>query len=77
MKNNVVLKNGIEKGVVSRIIADKGYGWIKRPSGSTIFFHASRVISPKFAQLHEGDEVEYSIQDTPKGLSAVDVAVID
>lgn len=76
---NVTSKQETKTGTITRIISDKGYGFIK-PSDTgkkSLFFHASRVACPKFEELHEGDKVEYLELETPKGLNAIDVVVLE
>lgn len=75
---NTLLKQETKTGYIDRLISAKGYGFIRRDDDkNTIFFHASKVACPKFAELHEGDEVEYLELETPKGLNAVDVVVLE
>lgn len=62
-------------GTIVNMQKEKGYGFIKQDEeeSSNIFFHASRVISPRYDELKENDRVEYLIAETEKGLQAVDV----
>lgn len=62
-------------GIIINMQNEKGYGFIK-PDGfeeANIFFHASRVVSPRYEELKVNDKVEYLITETEKGLRAVDV----
>jgi cold shock protein len=77
-EGKLLMKTETQTGTIFSLIATKGYGFIKRNSdGKTIFFHASRVVSPEYADLHEGDKVEFLELETPKGTSATDVVVIE
>lgn len=63
------------KGTVKWYNEEKGYGFITRPEGGKdIFVHRSAVRDNKI--LWDGDMVEFSIEDGPKGLSAVDVEIV-
>lgn len=72
------MKQETKTGTITRLISGKGYGFIRKEEDkSNIFFHASRVVSPGYDQLHEGDKVEFLEVQTPKGLNAVDIVVTD
>lgn len=45
-----------------RKLSDKGYGFLD-VNGRDVFFHATNVVNPKFDELHEGDTVEYEIEE--------------
>ena len=50
---------GTRKGIVVRIVAKRGFGFIRQEDGSDIFFHAVGCVDPEFEGLREGMEVEY------------------
>ncbi len=54
-------------GNISRIVRDRGFGFIK-PSDSTeeVFFHSSSVDEPTFDELNEGQTVEFDAEPDPK-----------
>ncbi len=68
-----------QQGKVKWFDAEKGYGFIKPDDGGKdIFVHRNNIPSLGFQQgLEEGESVEFSIEETPKGLSAVDVVSLD
>jgi CspA family cold shock protein len=54
-------------GSITRIVRDKGFGFIQ-PEGATqeVFFHSSAVEQPTFDELNEGQKVEFDIEPDPK-----------
>jgi cold shock protein len=65
-----------EIGVVKWFNAAKGYGFISRNNKEDVFVHFSAISSSGYRTLREGQKVEYSVQQGPKGLQAVDVAPV-
>ncbi len=51
----------------------KGYGFIQQETGADVFVHYSAIQGEGFRNLEEGDQVEFTLQDTPKGPQASDV----
>jgi len=62
-------------GTVKWFSDQKGYGFITRDDGQKdVFVHYSALEGqPGFRQLNEGDRVEFSITQGPKGPSAASV----
>ena len=60
-------------GTVKWFNAVKGYGFIGRDEGEDVFVHYSAIRSDGYRKLLEGQQVEFSIEDGPKGLQAADV----
>jgi CspA family cold shock protein len=55
-------------GTIKKLVADKGFGFIKTQDGKDIFFHHSVVADQGFDNLSEGQKVEFSIeQGSDKG----------
>lgn len=64
-------------GSVKWFNSDKGFGFITPENGGKdVFVHFSGILGDKFKTLNEGDRVEYNLQDSPRGPSAIEVAVI-
>jgi CspA family cold shock protein len=63
-------------GKVKWFNASKGYGFIERQGGPDVFVHYSAIQSDGFRSLDEGQEVEFSIEQGPKGLQAARVTVL-
>jgi CspA family cold shock protein len=55
----------------------KGYGFIAREGGDDVFVHYSAIKADGFRNLEEGEQVEFSVEDSPKGPHAVDVVKLD
>ena len=60
-------------GTVKWFNADKGYGFISQPGGADVFVHHSAIQADGFRTLEEGQQVEFEVKDTPKGLLAENV----
>ena len=65
-----------ETGRVKWFNAAKGYGFIERDGGEDIFVHFSSIRGDGYRNLEEGQQVEFQVEQDPKGLRAADVAVI-
>jgi CspA family cold shock protein len=63
-------------GTVKWFSDNKGYGFISREGGDDVFVHFSAIQGEGFRTLDEGQQVEFSIQQGPKGLQAADVVVL-
>ena len=63
----------MEKGTVKWFNATKGFGFIKRASGEDVFVHYKSIAGEGFKSLNEGDNVEFNVEQGPKGLQATNV----
>jgi len=61
------------KGTVKWFNDAKGYGFIEQPGGDDIFVHFSAIVMDGFKTLHEGEEVEFEVKETDKGVQAGNV----
>lgn len=50
-------------GTIKKLVADKGFGFIKAAEGVDVFFHHSSVADRQFDSLSEGQQVEYTVED--------------
>ena len=57
-------------GAVKWFDANKGYGFILGPEGEDVFVHYASIDEEGFRSLREGEQVEYDLLATPKGLQA-------
>jgi CspA family cold shock protein len=63
-----------EKGTVKWFNEQKGFGFITPDSGKKdVFVHQTSIMSAGFRTLAEGDKVEFSVEQGPKGPSAANV----
>ena len=60
-------------GTVKWFNGSKGFGFIEREGGDDVFCHYSAISGEGFRNLDEGDQVEFSVEDNPRGPQAVDV----
>lgn len=51
----------------------KGFGFIQQDGGPDVFVHYSNITGKGFRTLKENDEVEFEVNEGPKGLQAVNV----
>lgn len=63
-------------GTVKWFNADKGYGFIQPDEGSAdVFTHFSAINSSGYRSLDEGDQVEYDVEQGPKGPQASNITL--
>jgi len=60
-------------GTVKWFNAEKGYGFISRDGGPDVFVHYSSIQSEGFRKLVEGQKVEFTVEQGPKGPQAANV----
>jgi len=60
-------------GTVKWFNGSKGYGFIQPEEGEDVFVHYTAIVGDGYRNLEEGQQVEFSIQEGPKGLQAADV----
>lgn len=51
----------------------KGYGFITPESGDDVFVHHSAIQGEGYKSLEEGQDVEFEIEQGPKGAQATNV----
>jgi CspA family cold shock protein len=61
------------EGTVKWFSRSKGYGFIQREGGADVFVHYSAITGDGFRNLEQGDQVEFTIEEGPKGPHAVEV----
>ena len=66
------------QGKVKWFNPTKGFGFIEREDKEKdVFVHASAVKAAGMRYLNEGDKLEFTLEDGPKGPSAVNLKKID
>jgi CspA family cold shock protein len=60
-------------GTVKWFNGSKGYGFIEREDGEDVFVHYTSINGDGFRNLDEGQRVEFSVEQGPKGLQAANV----
>jgi len=61
-------------GTVKWFDAKKGYGFILGPQeGRDIFVHYTHIVGEGFRSLRDGEQVEYDLVESEKGLQARNV----
>ncbi|HEY5671842.1 MAG TPA: cold-shock protein [Anaerolineales bacterium] len=60
-------------GTVKWFNGSKGYGFISREDGPDVFVHFSAIMADGYRNLMEGQKVEFTIENGPKGLQAANV----
>jgi CspA family cold shock protein len=60
-------------GTVKWFNGSKGYGFISREDGDDVFVHHSAIEAEGYRNLEEGQRVEFTVEQGPKGLQATQV----
>ena len=63
-------------GTVKWFSNEKGYGFISREDGPDVFVHYSAIAADGFRTLQEGQQVEFTIEESPKGPQAASVELV-
>lgn len=63
-------------GTVKWFNGGKGYGFIEREGGEDVFVHFSAIQSEGYRNLEEGQRVEFTVEQGPKGPQATNVTVV-
>jgi CspA family cold shock protein len=64
------------KGTVKWFNDQKGYGFVTPENGKDVFVHHSAIQGEGYKSLAEGQQVEFNIEQGPKGEQATNVVKI-
>jgi CspA family cold shock protein len=62
-----------ETGTVKWFNESRGFGFIGREGKDDVFVHHSAIQGEGYKSLSEGQRVEFAVEQSPKGLQAVNV----
>ncbi|NOZ06261.1 MAG: cold-shock protein [Chloroflexi bacterium] len=65
-----------QTGTVKWFNDAKGFGFISLEGSEDVFVHHSAIESDGFRSLRENQQVEFSVEQGPKGLQAVHVKAL-
>lgn len=60
-------------GTVKWFNGEKGYGFLSRENGPDVFVHFTAIEGTGYRTLTEGQTVEFTVEQGPKGLQAAKV----
>jgi len=66
----------LAKGKVKWYNEKKNYGFITTDDGKDVFVHKSALVDQNISGLMDGQEVEFEVKNSPKGLQAASVKVL-
>ncbi|MBU1044003.1 MAG: cold shock domain-containing protein [Candidatus Omnitrophica bacterium] len=67
----------MHKGKINKVVRDRGFGFIDDTDGRQLFFHQSSVSGVEFDSLRGEEQVEFEVEDSPKGPRAINVKIIE
>ena len=62
-------------GTVKWFNNEKGFGFISQSAGEDVFVHHTAIQGQGYKSLEEGQQVEFDVQQGPKGLQAEQVTL--
>ena len=65
------------KGKVKWFNTEKGYGFISHENGKDVFVHYSHILQDGYKTLTEGEEVNFDVVESEKGIQARNVEKIN
>ena len=64
------------KGTVKWFDESKGFGFIEQESGPDVFAHFSAISSTGYKILNDGQKVEFTVTQGPKGPQAENIVAL-
>jgi CspA family cold shock protein len=65
----------MHKGKINKVVRERGFGFIDDTDGRQVFFHQSSLVGIEFAALRGDEQVEFEVENSPKGPRAVNVSI--
>ncbi len=65
------------KGTVKMFNKEKGYGFIRGEDKNDYFFHYSSLIMEGFKTIEQGENVEFEVAQSDRGLRAQNIKKVD
>ncbi len=62
-------------GLVARLVAEEGYGFIRRADGNELYFSSDNLVNTRFDQLQAGVEVKFIEEMAAEGPQAKRVSI--
>lgn len=66
----------MHSGKIKKLVRERGFGFISDTDGREVFFHQSSLIDVKFDDLREDQEVEFEVENSPKGPRAINLKAV-
>ena len=66
----------MHKGKINKLVRDRGFGFIDDTDGRQVFFHESSLTGVGFDALSGEEEVEFEVENSPKGPRAISVNIV-
>jgi len=66
----------MHSGKIKKVVRERGFGFINDTDGREVFFHQSSLVGVQFDSLKEEQQVQFEIEDSPKGPRAVSISIV-
>lgn len=63
----------MHKGKIKKLVRERGFGFISDTDGREVFFHQSGLTDGGFDGLKEDQDVEFDVENSPKGPRAINI----
>ncbi len=61
------------KGTIKMFNKEKGFGFIRAEDGNDVFFHYSSLVMDGFKTVDQGEDVEFDLEQSDRGLRAANI----
>lgn len=69
-------KDYLMKGTIKMFNKEKGFGFISAENGTDVFFHYSSLDMDGFKTVSQGEEVEFELEQSDRGLRASKIVIL-